>query len=198
MNATVNVSPAGDPDLEAERLLVERARTDAAAFAALYDRYVQCVYRYAFRRIGSHADAEDLTAQTFQRVLEALPHYESRGLPFGAWLFRIAHNQLIDRYRTRGRAVSLSQTQQSDDLPDTEGARPEKPLEEREELDAAWRAVERLPALQRRAVVLRFGHDLSHAEIGPIIGRSEAATKQLVYRALKTLRKRLQPEGKPQ
>ena len=197
MNATAKLPRAGDLELEEEQALVERARTDSAAFAALYDRYVERVYRYAFRRIGTHADAEDLTAQTFQRVLEALPHYESRGLPFGAWLFRIAHNQLVDRYRARGRSVSLNRMQQSGDLPDMDGDPPGDPLEEREELDAAWSAVQRLPALQRRAVVLRFGRDLSHAEIGPIIGRSESATKQLIYRALKTLRQRLQSEVKP-
>jgi RNA polymerase sigma-70 factor (ECF subfamily) len=173
-----------------EGLLVERARTDGEAFAALYDRYVRRVYRYAYDRLGAHAEAEDLTAQTFRRALESLPDYEGRGVPFGAWLFRIAHNLVIDTYRSPAPAVSLDRIEQSGDI-ETESEDIDVSLVAQEEVDAAWREVDSLPPLQRRAVVLRFGRDLSHAEIGPIIGRSEAATKQLIYRAVKTLRKRL-------
>lgn len=195
MNATVTAMRADDRELQDEQALVERARNDAGAFAALYDRYIQSVYRYAYRRLGSHTDAEDLSAQTFQRVLEALPHYESRGLPFGAWLFRIEHNLVVDRHRARGPSVSLERIQESSDSSEDGGSDLDSSLSAREDIDMAWAAVARLPALQRRALVLRFGRDLSHAEIGPIIGRSEAATKQLIYRAIKTLRQRLQPEG---
>jgi RNA polymerase sigma-70 factor, ECF subfamily len=179
-----------------EGLLVERARTDANAFAALYDRYVQRVYRYAYRRLGAHAEAEDLTAQTFQRVLESLPQYQVRGLPFDAWLFRIAHNLVVDRYRLHRPSISVDALDQASE-PDSGADSMDEALGEREEIDAAWRAVDHLPPLQRRAVVLRFGRDLSHAEIGPIIGRSEAATKQLIYRAMKTLRRNLQTNGEP-
>jgi RNA polymerase sigma-70 factor, ECF subfamily len=179
-----------------ESLLVERARTDANAFAALYDRYVQRVYRYAYRRLGAHAEAEDLTAQTFQRVLESLPQYQVRGLPFDAWLFRIAHNLVVDRYRLHRPSISVDALDQASE-PDSGADSMDEALGEREEIDAAWRAVDHLPPLQRRAVVLRFGRDLSHAEIGPIIGRSEAATKQLIYRAMKTLRRNLQTNGEP-
>jgi RNA polymerase sigma-70 factor, ECF subfamily len=179
-----------------EGLLVERARTDANAFAALYDRYVQRVYRYAYRRLGAHAEAEDLTAQTFQRVLESLPQYQVRGLPFDAWLFRIAHNLVVDRYRLHRPSISVDALDPASE-PDSGADSMDEALGEREEIDAAWRAVDHLPPLQRRAVVLRFGRDLSHAEIGPIIGRSEAATKQLIYRAMKTLRRNLQTNGEP-
>jgi RNA polymerase sigma-70 factor (ECF subfamily) len=185
---------ASSDDLEQERRLVERARTDAQAFAALYDRYVRRVYRYAYHRLGTHHEAEDLTAQTFERVLEALPQYEPRGLPFAAWLFRIAHNLVVDRYRVRGAPLSLEELGRSVEL-DADEHSVEESLAARETIDAAWRAVDRLPPLQRRAVVLRFGRDLSHAEIGPIIGRSEAATKQLIYRAMKTLRHNLETTG---
>jgi RNA polymerase sigma-70 factor, ECF subfamily len=179
-----------------EGLLVERARTEANAFATLYDRYVERVYRYAYRRLGVHAEAEDLTAQTFQRVLESLPHYQARGLPFGAWVFRIAHNLVVDRYRGQRSPLSLDEAGPSLEL-ESGGDGIDAELAQREEIDAAWQAVDRLPPLQRRAVVLRFGRNLSHAEIGPIIGRSEAATKQLIYRAMKTLRSSLQAIGEP-
>ncbi len=179
------------PELDPEHKLVERARTDPAALGAVYDLYVRRVYGYVFRRVGTHAEAEDLTAQTFQRVLEALPRYESRGIPFGAWLFRIAHNLVADSRRALRPAVSLDQIGDGSSAAAANGGALGDALEIQEDLDSAWAAVEKLPPLQRRAVVLRFGRDLSHAEIGPLIGRSEAATKQIIYRAIKTLRERL-------
>jgi RNA polymerase sigma-70 factor (ECF subfamily) len=188
------LASAAEPDLAREQTLVQRAQDHPEAFAALYDAYVDRVYRYAFRRLGAHADAEDLTAQTFQRAIEALPRYQPRGLPFGAWLFRIAHNLIVDRRRSKNGAVSLDGSDQ-DEPAGKEIATPEEAFELREELDGVWAAVAGLPALQRRAVVLRFGRDLSYTEIGPIIGRSEAATKQLIYRAMQTLRRRLGAGG---
>lgn len=187
--------PLSDARLAQERLLLTRAAESPEAFGALYDQYVGRVYRYAYRRLGSHHDAEDVTAQTFRRALEALNRFEWRGVPFGAWLFRIAHNQVVDRRRAGETPISL------DGLPDAgkafedgDAIEPEQRLIDREDADNAWAAVARLPGLQRRAVTLRFGRDLSHAEVGVIIGRSEAATKQLVYRAMKTLREELGAE----
>jgi RNA polymerase sigma-70 factor, ECF subfamily len=94
---------ASPPDLcgLCDGSLAVRAAGEPAAFAELYDRYLPRVYRYAYRRLGSHSDAEDLAAQTFQRALEAIGRYEERGLPFGAWLFRIAHNLIVDRRRVQ-------------------------------------------------------------------------------------------------
>ncbi len=178
------------PDNEAA--LVARARTDPQAFALLYDRYVERVYQFAYRRLASHADAEDVTAQTFHRALEHLDGYEWRGLPFGAWLFRIARNLIVDRLRAAGASLSLDEISVNGMEPaDAETQLPEQALIAQDEARAAWAAVAALPPLQRRAVVLRFGRDLSHAEVGRLIGRSEAATKQLIYRAMLTLRARL-------
>ena len=94
-------------NLEAEAALVERARTDPEAFGELYDRYLTPLYHYAFARCRSHPEAEDLTAQTFRRALERLDTYQWRSLPFGAWLFRIAHNLIVDRLRRPAGGVSL-------------------------------------------------------------------------------------------
>ena len=182
---------ASDAQLAFEALLVERARTDPDAFAHLYDLYVERVYRFAYRRLGTHEDAEDVTAQTFYHALERLERYEWRGLPFGAWLFRIARNALVDRHRAGHGPLSLDELSDDGSEPaGTEGG-PDAGILAREETDGAWAAVATLPPLQRRAVTLRFGRDLSHAEVGVIIGRSEAATKQLIYRAMKTLRAQL-------
>jgi len=184
-----------DEGMALEAALVRQGATDPEAFARLYDRYVLRVYRYALRRLGAHAEAEDATAQTFHRAFEALEQgrYEWRGLPFGAWLFRIAHNAIVDRRRAAGATASLDRLSEAGfDPGDPQAVAPEAAALADEELDAAWAAVARLPALQRRAVTLRFGRDLSHAEVGVIIGRSEAATKQIVYRAMKTLRTQLE------
>lgn len=184
---------ATDAELAVEHELVQRAASDSDAFGALYDRYVGRVYRYAYRRLDSHLDAEDVTAQTFRRALEWLDRYEWRGLPFGAWLFRIAHNLVTDRLRQGSAPLSLDRlTDDGLDPGDPDVELPEESALAREEADAAWAAVGMLPPLQRRAVTLRFGRDLSHAEVGVIIGRSEAATKQLIYRAMKSLRAQLE------
>lgn len=181
-----------EEQLAHERALVERARTDPDAFAELYDRYVERVYQYAYRRLGTHETAEDVTAQTFYRALEHLERYEWRNLPFGAWLFRIAHNLVVDRYRSAEPATSLDQISAGGFEPeDGEATATDARLVDADDARDAWDAVATLPPLQRRAVALRFGRDLSHAEVGVIIGRSEAATKQLIYRAMLTLRARL-------
>jgi RNA polymerase sigma-70 factor (ECF subfamily) len=176
-----------------EQALVERARGDPEAFAALYDLYVERIYHYAFRRLGTHADAEDLTAQTFRRALEYLAHYDWRGAPFGAWLFRIAHNLAVDRFRARAVPLSLDGLADAGlEIGDLGAEQLDEGVIRRDAAGEAWAAVAQLPALQRRAICLRFGRDLSHADVGAIIGRSEPATKQLIYRAMRTLRKNLE------
>ena len=175
--------------------LIERARSEPAAFVALYDAYVERLYRYAYRRLGSHPDAEDITAQTFTRALERLDQYEWRGAPFGAWLFRIAHNLIVDQHRRPAAPLSLDGLPEQVADPCDDEPTPEEAALGREAIDTVWAAVATLPALQRRAVTLRFGRDLSHAEVGVLIGRSEAATKQLIYRAMQALRARLAEEN---
>jgi len=192
MQPTLSKPQNKDPDLSREAALVRRAAQDPESFARLYDAYVEPLYRYAFRRLQNHADAEDLTAQTFRRALERLPQYEWRELPFGAWLFRIAHNLWIDRRRA-AEPVSLDDLAGAGvEIADTGGPDAADLLELQDKTDAAWAAVATLPSLQRRAIVLRFGRDRSHAEVGVLIGRSEAATKQIIYRAMKTLRTKLE------
>jgi len=182
-----------DAGLAAEAALVERARIEPGAFGELYDRHLPVVYAYIYRRCGSHPDAEDLTATTFHRALERLEGYEWRGLPFRAWLIRIAHNALVDHYRRGHGAMSLDGLSEAGFEPAAgdDGRGYDDGLVQAEATDAAWVAVADLPPMQRRAVTLYFAHDLSHAEVGRRIGRSEAATKQLVYRAVQTLRERL-------
>lgn len=181
------VTPAGAPD---EAALVAAAKRDPRDFAPLYDLYAERIYRYAYRRVGTHHDAEDVTAQTFQQALQALPNYEWRGLPFGAWLFRIAGNIINRRGRTGGREIAVEDvtvfgvSEECDDDPVERVTRDETAGELLE-------LVQTLPPDQQRVLVLKFSHGLKNREIGELMGRSEGAVKQLVHRALVNLRARL-------
>ena len=114
------------------------------------------------------------TAQTFHRALASIATYQPRGAPFESWLFKIAHNLVVDRYRAGAREASLDHLSDAGWQPS--GSRMGNPLEsaiQGEQVGAAWAAVALLPPLQRRAVVLRFAHDLSNAEVGARVGRSD-------------------------
>jgi len=172
-------------DEEAIRGLVIAARSgDEAAFVSVYRTYAPDVYRFCLARVGRPEDAEDLLQQTFLRVVEALPRYEDRGLPFGAWLFRIARSVTVDQHRRRRDELSL----------DTEGGEPNGvppaplalDLGDREMLLAALAS---LTPDQREVVRLRFFADLTARECGLILGRDEAAVRALQWRALAALRR---------
>lgn len=175
---------AGAPD---EAALVAAAQRDPRAFGPLYELYVDRIYRYAYRRVGTHHEAEDITAQTFQQALQALPAYQWRGLPFGAWLFRIAGNLINRRGRGSGREIAVEDVTVFSGFEDAAD----------DPADLAWRSeeagelaerVKQLPADQQRVLVLKFSHGLKNREIGDLMGRSEGAIKQLVHRALVSLR----------
>ncbi len=173
-----------EPEDEAQ--LVERARTDAVAFEQLYQRYVKRIYNYIYYRTGSGHDAEDLTARTFQRVVAHLPHYVARGVPFSAWLYRIAHNLVANWHRdqARRRLVSLDEY-----LPTAAPEHdPERVAEEVEEQQVLLVALRRLTPERQQVVILKFVERLSNAEIGAIMGRSESAVKSLYHRTLLNLR----------
>ncbi len=161
---------------------IEAAKTGPAAFGALYDGHVAPVYRYCYRRLGDHHEAEDATVHIFQRALEALPHYQRTGAPFAAWLFTIAAHHVHDRLGAR--TVSLNRVSPE---PADGASEPLQSLLAAGEVSAAWRAVAELPAAQRRVLTLRFGQGLTNQQVARILNRSETATKQLVYRALQAL-----------
>lgn len=173
--------------------LVERARSDPEAFGLLYERYVDRIYSYCYHRVGNAQDAEDLTARTFHRALDALDHYEERGLPFAAWLFRIAHNLVANWHRDRSRRRFLSLDRiwsQRSEVDDPEGE-----LERQESHDALWRAINRLPADRRDLLLYKFSSQMSNVEIGAVLKKSESAIKSLYFRTLAALRRDLEAAG---
>lgn len=182
-----SASGSDAPDTPDEAALVAAAQEDPGNFGPLYELYVDRIYRYAYRRVGTHHEAEDVTSQTFQQALQALPAYQWRGLPFGAWLFRIAGNIINRRGRTAGREIPV------EDVTIFSGF---EPVDD-DPADQVWRTeqagelaefLKRLPPDQQRVLVLKFSHGMKNREIGDLMGRSEGAIKQLVHRALVTLR----------
>jgi RNA polymerase sigma-70 factor, ECF subfamily len=173
-----------EAELAAERELILAAQRDRAAFTPLYERYVDQIYAYAYSLTHNRELAEDVTAATFARAMEELPRFEWRGIPYSAWLYRVAAN-LVARDKRRPGWIELSpHLRDGEESPEDAATRSDR--------DAHIRAaVADLPADQRQAVVLRFGGDMRNKEIAAIMGRSEGAVKLLTFRAMTTLRRRL-------
>lgn len=179
-----------------ESALIERAKIDQEAFGHLYERYSQRIYQYIYYRTGSEPDAEDLAAKTFMRAWQHMGNYDDRGVPFSAWLYRIAHNLVANWHRDRSRRKvisldDLSRWQVNEDGPEAAALF----AEDRANL---LRAVRRLPADRQELLNLKFVEHLSNAEIGGVMGRSEGAIKSLYHRTLMTLRDELQQEMAPE
>lgn len=163
-------------------VLVENARRDPLAFGELYRRYVVRVYRYLISHVGEAEDAEDLTSQVFTAAFEGLSRYHERG-NFAGWLFRIARHKVGDFYRRKRSHVSLEQageTLRHDWDPILQ-------LEQRENMRKLSDLVSQLDEDQRELLRLRFAADLSYAQIGEVLGRSEPAVKMAVHRLLRRL-----------
>ncbi len=175
---------------ESEEVLVERAKEDPAAFGVLYERYVKQIYNYIYYRTGNHCDAEDLTARTFYRALSNLNGYVNQGIPFSAWLYRIAHNLVANWHRERNRrqVVPLNELI----LASRRKMDPLQLVEADEERETLLQAIRHLPADRQQLLILKFVEKMSNAEIGQVMGRSEGAIKSLYHRTLVTLRKELE------
>ena len=168
-----------------ERLLVEAAQHDPARFAELYELNFERVYAYVLGRVGSRAETEDVTAETFHQALANLQRFEWRGIPFAAWLFRIAANLISDRWQRSGREVA------DDAQLEAAQASPAE-IEDVERRATLFRLVDTLPEEQRRVVMLRFVEEKSIKQVAREIHKTEGAVKQLQFRALNNLRARLE------
>ncbi len=166
--------------------LVRRAKADPEAFGELYQRYVRPIYNYIYYRTGDVQDAEDLTARVFMRASQHLARYEERGLPFSAWLYRIAHNLVANWHRDEARRRTASLNGAA--LVDLQADPPDEVLDERRRRELLLQALRRLPAERQQLIILKFVEQLSNAEIGLIMQRSEGAIKSLYHRTLLSLR----------
>jgi RNA polymerase sigma-70 factor (ECF subfamily) len=185
--------PAGTVDRDEELDLVQRAGGDAEAFGLLYERHVRRIYSYIYYRTGNHHDAEDLTARVFQRALRHVGRFEDKGVPFSAWLYRIAHNLVANWHRDRSRRPTVPL--EDNLLPAGAGPHPEAVAVASEEQQLLMQAVRRLPEDRQQLLILKFVERLSNAEIGMIMGRTEGAIKSLYHRTLNALREELGSPG---
>jgi RNA polymerase sigma-70 factor, ECF subfamily len=174
-------------------LIIQKAqRGDREAISHLYQLYVQQIYRYIAYRVQSDADAEDLTAEVFVKMVEGLRSYKLTGAPFEAWLYRIASARIIDfRRRVRRRP----QTELSEVLSSGE-ATPEERMLEQQEIETLRQALSGLTDEQQGILVLRFIERKSHQEVAEILGKSVSAVKSIQHRALIQLASRLGSEAK--
>jgi RNA polymerase sigma-70 factor (ECF subfamily) len=171
---------------EEELELVRRAGTEKEAFGELYERHVRKIYNYIYYRTGNHDDAEDLTARVFQRALKHVGNFQDQGVPFSAWLYRIAHNLVANWHRDRSRRPVIPLEDHM--FVRGAGAHPEMEAIAFEEQEMLLTAVQRLPPERQQLLILKFVERLSNAEIGAIMDRTEGAIKSLYHRTLIALR----------
>jgi RNA polymerase sigma-70 factor (ECF subfamily) len=180
-------TPKGRHPEKDEEKLIQKAKYDRQAFGDLYERHLRKIYTYLYYRTGNHADAEDLTSKVFQKAYVHLPGYESLGLPFSAWLYRIAHNIVANWYRDQGRrkVVGLDEAMNRSSEED-----PGSSVEKSAEREALLKLIRRLPEEKQQVIIMKFAEGYSNAEIGEILGRSEGAVKSLYHRTLLLLREK--------
>jgi RNA polymerase sigma-70 factor (ECF subfamily) len=170
----------------------ETAKQDM--LAGLYEEYYDRIARYAYTRTGDRAAAEDLAGEVFLKALESLKSYQERGVPMQAWLFRIAHNLVVDHLRKR----SKSQNVPIDTVQIESGANPATVAEENIEMERVTKAMEQLTREQREVIGLRFFGGLSSKEVGSIMNKKDGAVREMQRAAIEKLRHLLViPESNP-
>ena len=174
-------------DATIERLVQQARDGDAGAFGQLFDHYGEPIYRYIASRVNRPSDAEDLTQVVFVKALEALPRYESRGIPFGGWLFRLARNTVIDHVRTRREHTDIEALAEQPGV----DPGPEAIVVVRDEMAAVSAALASLTDEQRDTIALRFFGGLSAREAADAMGKQEGTIRGLQFRAITALRREL-------
>lgn len=174
------MTPSGRLESD-ERLLIEAAKKDPRRFAELYEINFERVYAFILSRVRDRSEAQDLTSEVFHQALANIRRFEWRGVPFAAWLYRIASNAMVDNAQRHEREQSVPAPDQ----------RAEVDLAEIEHRAQVFRLVKDLPEDQRRVIEMRFVEQKSIRDIAHEIGRSEGAVKQLQFRGLQNLRDRI-------
>ena len=170
--------------------LIHLAKENKDAFGELYERYVGKIYSYIYHRTSNENDAEDLTARVFFRALSHIENYVDKGVPFQAWLYRIAHNLVANWYRDQGRRKIIPLDDYVAHTLKSEG--PDKQAEASEDQEMLLSAFRKLPEERQQLLILKFLEHKSNAEIGMIMDRTEGAIKSLYHRTLLALRDELQ------
>ena len=177
--------PQAAPDAQQQARLIARAKQgDEAAISQLYRCYAPGIYGYLASRVGDTALADDLTSEVFVRALEGLPSFQDRGIPFSAWLYRIAHDRMVDHFRRQARRPTTAL--QEARLPATAGV--DQVVETRLRMAQLGKAMEGLTEEQHQVILLRFVAGFKLREVAYVMDKSTAAVKMLQLRALARLR----------
>ncbi len=173
-----------------EEVLKKAINGDLDAFSVLYRENVQRIYNYIYYRTGNTHDAEDLTARVFQRALNHISRYKDKGVPFSAWLYRIAHNLVANWHRDRSRKKEISIEDMTLQIPGHE--MPESTMIKSQEIGSLMDNIRTLPPDRQLLLILKFVDDMTNKEIALIMGKSEGAIKSLYHRTLIQLRNTMQ------
>ncbi|MFC1904870.1 sigma-70 family RNA polymerase sigma factor [Chloroflexota bacterium] len=174
--------------MQDEESLVRRVKEwDQEAFAELYERHFDRIYRYVAIKIGDKVEAEDMTQQVFLNAIQSISSFRWKGVPFSAWLYRIAHNQVVDylRRKTKQATVPLDESQAS------ASSNPGLAAEHSLDVEELLSATRQLTEAQREVISLRFSSELSIDQVAKIMGKSQGAVKALQHSAIIALRKAL-------
>ncbi len=177
-----------------EIALINAAKKDPKAFGELYKVYVDRIYNYIFYRTGSAKDAEDLTGKVFFKAMKHINGYKHMGLPFSAWLYRIAHNLVANYHRDRSRKQEISLDSVPGQTLPQKGMQPETKVVQSQEVERLLITIRDLAPNRQELLILKFVDQLSNAEIGRIMRKSEGAIKSLYHRTLLELRERMDSE----
>lgn len=180
-----------DRQVDDEAVIRQVKNGDAEAFGVLYTQYAELIFRYVYSHLEGRLDAEDLTEEIFLRAWRALPKYDERGLPFTAFLFRVARNSLIDYYRQHKVVASLEEVELA-----AREAGPEEQVEARLESGGLRSTLLGLREEYRTVLILRFLAGMSPEETGQVLQRSVGAVRVLQHRALAALRERMERGGR--
>ena len=187
--AMTEASTRTQPTSQEMRALVARAQDgDREALEELYLLHFDRIYSYLHMSVGNRHDAEDLTTQTFLKMLEKIGSFKWQSAPFSAWLFRIAHNLAMDHFRSRRR------WQPEEEVPEPEGSAESSAEEEAMKMlssESMFDLIERLSDEQRQVLILKFVFDFSNQEAATVLDKTEGAIKSLQHRALASLQKQM-------
>jgi RNA polymerase sigma-70 factor, ECF subfamily len=177
-----------------EQSLIRRAQErDPVALTQLYEENFDRIYRYIVLKIGDRTEAEDMTQQVFLNALQSISSYKWKGMPFTSWLYRIAHNQVVDYVRKKAKHATVP-LDESLPIPATDGD-PQHSVEQKIQLETVVMATKKLTKAQREVISLRFAGELSISEVAKMMAKSEGAVKALQHSAIQALRKELAPEA---
>ena len=190
LNNTVEY--AGSYQVQDDESLVRRAKQyDQEAFTELYDKYFEKIYRYIAVKVGDRMDAEDITQQVFLKAIKSISSFKWKGFPFSSWLFRIAHNQVVDYLRKKKKQSTFA----LDDNVLASKDDPEAMLEQKLNLEQLATATKKLTSAQQEVISLRFAGELPIAQVAKVMGKSEGAVKALQHSAIVSLRKAMMGIG---